>query len=515
LASVGSALSVSTSAEPGLAAVDLGSNSFHMIIARLDGDEPVTVDRLRDQVQLANGLDDDRNLNEGTMARALESLERFGQRLREMDSVRVRAVGTNSLRVARNAAEFLTRGEAALGHPIEVISGYEEARLIYLGIAHVLSDDSHSRLVVDIGGGSTEIMVGERFEATSAHSYHMGCVSFTRRFFADGKVTAKRMNEAVLAARLELHTGERAFRDIGWAEAAGASGTIRTVEAVCREAGWCEGGLTAKALTRFRKELIDAEQVSLFSFPGLKNSRAPIIAGGVAILSAVFDSLRVERMHVASGALQEGVLYDLLGRIRHEDVRVRTIGVFQDRYQVDKDQAERVDRTSRQLLLVVRDTWELPASQSARYLEWAARLHEIGLTISYNQHHRHGAYLLRNADMPGFSRDAQRLLSVLVGSHRRRIRPENLLRLRRRGRVAMATSLLVLLRLAVLLNRGRSPDPLPTLDVSAGKRSLSLGLPAAWLDSRPLTRVDLESEVEALKVLDFQLDVRALDDVVH
>ena len=490
----------------GLAAIDLGSNSFHMIIARLQGDEPVTVDRLRDQVQLAKGLGDDRMLTPEAMERGIDCLKRFGQRLRTEGDVKVRVVGTNSLRVARNSADFRDRAEEVLGHPIEVISGMEEARLIYLGIAHVLADDSASRLVLDIGGGSTECIVGERFEVVATHSYYMGCVNYTQRFFPDGKITGRRMSEAVLAARLELQPSVREFRDSGWTEVAGASGTIRSIANVCRENGWGEGDITARGLRRFVKEVVAAGHVDKLSLPGLKSARGPIIAGGAAILTAAFESLGIPRMQIASGALQEGVLYDLMGRIKHEDVRERTIRTFQDRYHVDRAQAVRVERTARDLLESVSEGWELKRTSAERFLVWAARLHEIGLTVAYNHHHKHGAYLIANADMPGFSQDDQRLLSVLVACHRRRVRTEVLEHLDKLDR-ALAQKLIVLLRLAVLLNRGRSSSPTPHPRLEASSDRLLLRLPSDWLESHPLTGVDLAGEVSALRDLDLKLQV--------
>ncbi len=495
---------------PGLAAVDLGSNSFHMIIAREQGGEPVTVDRIREQVQLAAGLGDDHLIAKDAWERSIECLKRFGQRLRGMEEGRVRAVGTNSMRMARNGAEFRAEAEEALGFPIEIISGNEEARLIYLGIAHVLADDSASRLVVDIGGGSTECIVGERFEAIATHSFYMGCVNFTQRFFPDGKISNRRMTDAVLAAQLELQPSVREFRDTGWKDAAGASGTIRAIAQVANQNGWCEGGITAKAVRRFRKELVSAGTPDkVASIPGMKTSRAPIIAGGAAILQACFESLGVEHMSIASGALQEGVLYDLLGRINHEDVRVRTIRLFQERYHVDRAQAVRVERTALTLLDAVAQAWSVPVRRARPFLSWAARLHEVGLTIAYNHHHRHGAYLLVNADMPGFSRDDQQLLSVIVASHRRRVRAERLEVLRSKPSRTLATQLIVLLRLAVLLNRGRSPDPLPRVDVEATSAGLTLVLPESWMEENPLTVVDLAGEDAALRELAYSVGVRS------
>jgi exopolyphosphatase/guanosine-5'-triphosphate,3'-diphosphate pyrophosphatase len=495
----------------GLAAVDLGSNSFHMLIARLQGDEPVTVDRLREQVQLAADLDAQHNITPKAWRRSIDCLNRFGQRLRGEENVRVRAVGTNSLRVAHNAAEFRAEAEAALGHPIEIISGQEEARLIYLGVAHLLSDDSASRLVIDIGGGSTECIVGERFEAVATHSFYMGCVRYTQRFFPDGEITRDRMTNAVLAAQLELQSHVAEFRGTGWTEAVGASGTIRAIAAVAVQNGWCEQALTAKAVRCFRKELVTAghpERVGEIS--GMKPARAPIIAGGAAILQACFDSFGIESMNVAHGALKEGVLYDLLGRIQHEDVRVRTIRLFQQRYQVDHAQAVLVEQTALALLARVTKSWDMDANQARPCLSWSARLHEVGLAVSYDRHHRHGAYLIENSDMPGFSRDDQQMLAMLIACHRRRLRPEHLERLRDGGQRTVSLQILVLLRLAVLLNRGRTPGVLPQLAAKADADRLTLLLPSQWLLDHPLAVADLERERSVLQEADIDLRVQGV-----
>ena len=499
--------------QPSLVAVDLGSNSFHMLITRLQGDEPVTVDRIRDQVQLAQGLTEDRDIAPEAWERGLDCLRRFGQRLRDVGPVRVRAVGTNTLRVARNAAEFCSAAREALGYRIDVISGQEEARLIYLGLAHVLSDDSASRLVIDIGGGSTECIVGKRFEAVTIHSYYMGCVNFSQRFFPDGKLSNRRMTNAVLAAQLELHANVREFRDSGWTEAAGASGTVKAVAAIAKAAGWCEEGITAKALRQLRKEIVAAGHVDKLTLPGLKASRTSVIAGGVAILQAAFDSLNIEQMTIASSALQEGVLYDLLGRIQHEDVRVRTIRVFQERYHVDRAQAERVEQTALELLERVAGAWgldgETEGERARRYLSWSSRLHEIGLTIAYNHHHRHGAYLIENGEMQGFSNEEQLFLAVLVGAHRRRVKVEALQPLRS-SRRRLATQLIVLLRVAVLLNRGRSPERqlLPQVEAEAG--SLTLLMTRSWMEANPLAIVDLAGENKDLRGLDVRVQAEPL-----
>ncbi len=503
----------SAQAQPGqgplasrLAAVDLGSNSFHMVVANVVSGEPVIVDRLREQVQLAGGLDDEGQLTEAARLRALACLRRFGQRLRDMPGTQVRAVGTNTLRAAGNARSFLAEAEEALGHTIEIISGREEARLIYLGVAQSLSDDAGYRLVVDIGGGSTECILGERFEALEVHSLYMGCVAYTKRFFAKGVLREKDMAKATLAARLELQTVERRFADYGWVNAVGASGTIRAVRSVVKANDWSKSGVTRESLQRVREALLSAGHVKQLELEGLKRERRAIFAGGVAILLAIFDSLEIGTMQVSSGALREGAMYDLLGRIRHEDVRERTIRLFQERYHVDRGQAARVRRTALALLLQVARKWDMEDGDNLRFLAWAAQLHEIGLAVSFEHQHRHGGYLIANSDMPGFSRDDQLLLAAVVGWHRRKPKADGIGELPE-GLLERAVRLTALLRLAVLLNRGRSPVRAPQLHLRADASALEVRLSAETSESLPLTRMDLESESRYMRSLGIKLKV--------
>lgn len=484
-----------------IAAVDLGSNSFHMVIARLVGGEPVIVDRLREQVQLADGLGESRSIAPEARARAVDCLRRFGQRLAEMPPETVRAVGTNTLRAARDSADFRTEAERCLGHRIEVISGAEEARLIYLGVAHTLADDDDGRrLVLDIGGGSTECILGRRFEAQNVESLFMGCVSWSERFFPNGRITRGAMKKAVLAAEVELQPVRLQFREIGWHSAVGASGTIRTAESVIQANGWGDA-IEPSSLALVRKELIDRGHVDRLDIPGLKSERRSVFAGGLAILTALVERLSIRRLQTCGGALREGVVYDLLGRVRHEDVRERTIGIFQKRYDVDFAHAERVERAA--LLLFDRSECKglVTIAGAREFVAWAARLHEIGVAVSHRHHHRHGAYLLEHADMPGFSRDDQRLLGFLVNAHRRKLPMAALQRLTA-GQRDDALRLTLILRLAVLLCRGRSPKPRPEVAIRWDDEVLELRFPDGWLDAHDLTRTDLIDEQDILSSAD-------------
>lgn len=487
-----------------LAAVDLGSNSFHMLIARVVQGELHILDRMRETVRLAAGLDENKRITKEARDRALLCLQRFGQRVAELPQGSVRAVGTNTLRRAANARGFLRRAREALGHPIEVLPGREEARLIYLGVAHDISDDAGRRLVVDIGGGSTECILGERFEPLLTDSLHMGCVSFSNEFFPGGSLDRERFRAAEIGARLEMQSIERSYRAEGWDEAVGSSGTINAIAEILRLSGWEKGSVTRDGLRRLRKAMVAAGHVSRLELPGLAPDRVPVLAGGVAILTAIFDSLGVEEMRTSSFALREGLLYDLLGRIRHEDVRDRTIRRFGEVYHVDHEQSTRVERTALRLLQQVAEAWALDEELAKRFLVWAARLHEIGLAISYSGYHKHGAYLIEHSDMPGFSREDQALLATLVRLHRRKL-DKALFREPPTFRTRLALRLVVLLRLSVLLNHSRRPEAVPNVRLEGEDNRLLVHFPKGWLEDHSLARADLEAETEALLAVGFEL----------
>lgn len=490
-----------------IAAVDLGSNSFHMVVARYSHGQLVIVDRLREMVRLAAGLDEQGRLERSAVERAVGCLERFGQRLRDMKAESVRVVGTNTLRRARRKGAFLDRARAALGFPIEVISGIEEARLVYLGVAHTVPPESGRRLVADIGGGSTELIIGEGLHARKLESLHMGCVSMSTRFFDDGSITDKRMKRARLAARLELEPVQAAFKNMGWQSAVGSSGTIRAVGEVLRartQGG--DGAITSAAVEALIDQCLRAGDTARLKLAGLTEERAPVFIGGLAVLAELLSVLEIQTLRVAEGALREGLLYDLIGRLTDEDARVRSVRAMQARFHVDVAQADRVEATALDFLNQVQLQWELTDPLAESVLRWAARLHEIGLDVSHSHYQKHGAYLLEHADMPGFPQEEQRFLSCIVGAHRRKVHSEQLEDLSPPWHIK-ADYLIVILRLAVLLHRGRSAIALPRIELSAKGRSMEVAFPKNWLDEHPLTAADLESEVDYLKATGFKLRV--------
>jgi exopolyphosphatase / guanosine-5'-triphosphate,3'-diphosphate pyrophosphatase len=419
----------------------------------------------------------------------------------------VRAVGTNTLRRARRRNAFLSRARGALGHPIEVISGVEEARLVYLGAAHSLPSLAGRRLVVDIGGGSTELIVGKGYEALRLESLYMGCVSSSECFFPGGVITERAFREARLFARRELQPVREPFLQEGWQQAVGTSGTIRATGRLLRLLGVTAGEITRPGLDLLRDRLVSAGNVEKHDLPGLSAQRAPVYPGGLAVLTEVFDALGLESMLPAEGALREGLLWDLVGRLTDEDARDRSVRGFQQRFHVETAQAGRVEATALALLARLAENWSLADPECAELLGWAARLHEVGLDIAHAQHQLHAAYLLRNADLAGFSFDQQRRLAALVGAHRRKIREELLEGLQAPWSTRMPY-LLAILRLAVLLHRSRGPAPPPPLGITATRRKLRLVFPEGWLESHPLTRADLEQEARYLSALDLKLSCR-------
>ena len=477
-----------------------------MVVARYTHGQLVILDRLREMVRLGAGIEADGRLNKDVAARALACLERFGQRLRDMRPDSVRVVGTNALRRARRKEAFVERAREALGHPIEIVSGIEEARLIYSGVAHSMPAGPGRRLVCDIGGGSTEIVIGEGLEPLELESLQIGCVRLSEQFFAEGRLSQKRMQRARVAARQAIEPYQAAFRRRGFDEAVGSSGTVRAIGDGIRELDPAAVEIGADGLERVIHELCMIEHIRDLNLSSVTDDRKLSFAGGVAILAEVFEQLGIETMRVADGAMREGLLYDLLGRYTDEDARERTVRSMQQRYHVDLAQAERVETTAENFLEQVEEAWSLAEPAIELLLRWAARLHEIGLDVAHSGYHRHGAYLLANADMAGSPREEQKLLAIMVGSHRRKPAIEEADELAAPWD-KRAPPMTLLLRLAVLLHRGRSTVALPQIKLAAREDSLELRFPPDWLDDHPLTVADLQVEIENLKNVGFRLRV--------
>lgn len=472
-----------------IAAIDLGSNSFRLQVGRIVNDQIYPLDGLKESVRLAAGLSPQKVLDEAAQQRGLVALMRFNERLRGFGPDSVRAVATNTLRVAKNAPEFLVRAEEALGFPIEVIAGREEARLIYVGVAHTLPDPHRQQLIVDIGGGSTEFIIGKSFEPLALESLYMGCVGFSLRYFPGGSIDKRSLREAETAAGRELQTIAHAYREIGWEEAVGSSGSAKGLVEVMEQNGWSEGAITRDGLEKLRALLLRAGRLDNLNLAGLKSDRLPVLLGGFAIMSAVFKEFELERMVFSEGALRLGVLYDLLGRYHHHDLRDATVAAFMTRYQVERRQAENVAATACHLLVCARPEAAESDNLDRRFLFWAAMLHEIGISVAHSSYHKHSAYVIANADMPGFSRMEQMRLSRIVLGHRGK-----LARVATAGLDTTEWLLIVCLRLAAILHRARDGRELPPIRLSRDGDGAILHVRDDWLKKRPLTLAAIEDE---------------------
>ncbi|KAF0103668.1 MAG: Ppx/GppA phosphatase [bacterium] len=475
---------------PTLAAVDLGSNSFHLQVGRVEGEQLFYLDAIKEPVRLASGLTARKALDGASQRRALNCLARFGERLRGMPPGAVRAVGTSALRVAKNSAEFLDKARQALGFDIDIVAGREEARLIYLGVAHSLPLSRRPRLVVDIGGGSTECIRGVGYEPRERESLRMGCVVYSLRFFPGGRVDKAALRAAETAARIEIrHVTAGQFGAGTWKEAVGSSGTAKALGEICRLNGFSDGALTLEGLKWLRERLVKAGSAEALDIPGLKPDRRPVLAGGLGIMYALFLELGIETMTAAQGAMREGILWDLLGRVHDHDMRDVTVSQLQRRYGVDTHQAGRVEALAAHLFAAAPPPAGEEPAEAARRLAWAARLHEIGISIAHSGQHKHAAYILENADMPGFSRRDQARLAALVRASRGGLDKFAL------SPADPAWPLILCLRLALLFNTSRGDAPPPDIGLACTDGACSLRLPAAWLRDNPLTQAMLEVEL--------------------
>ncbi len=485
------------------AAIDIGSNSFHMAVAGATTSHLQMIDKLRRPVRLGSGLDKDHNIDQQTMDRALDCLAIFQQRLRGVPGEQIRAVGTNTLRRARNAKAFNDAAEEILGIPIEIISGREEARLIYTGVTYGLRDQK-KRLVIDIGGGSTEFIAGTGITPGLMESINMGCVSSSQRWFSDTDNLERRFEKAIKQAQVETQPLTSQYLKHGWEHCIGSSGTIKATERILIGLGLSGTGIDRKGLEQAIKIICKKGPEVVEGIESVSSDRHAVILGGLSVLSACFRSLNIDFMTVSHSALREGVIVDLGGETLNEHVRHNAVSEMQRRFQIDVDQASRVTGTADTLFQSLKDTWKLTPKTDFPTLHWATELHEIGLSVSHSQYHKHGDYLLRNADMPGFSRKDQALLASLVRNHRRKICLEVTSNMKESERQRY-NYLLLILRLAVLFHRTRGSSDIPALNVSANQQQLTIEIDESWLTNNPLTDTDLQEEIKLTGALGINL----------
>lgn len=491
------------------AALDLGSNSFHLLVARFQDGKLHIVDRYKDMLRLAAGLDENNFLSQSAQDAALRSLEKMANRLEGVPKNQIRVVGTNTLRTAENASEFMSLAEATLGVPINIISGTEEARLVYLGTTKDFTPDENRRLVIDIGGGSTEVVCGQQ-EPLFLESLEIGCVSASKKYFSDNEISSKRFNKAQKAARQQISPYISQY--IGqWDEAVGASGTIRSIGAIVEAMQLGDAGhITADSMEEIKKQLLSADNIASLNIPGLSDERRDVFPGGFAVLYGLFQELEIKAMHVSNYAVREGVIYDLAGRIsQHHDKREQTIQQLIKQYHIDSAHGDRIATLCLQWLPNIAQYCLTPVDEAESLIRWAAQLHELGVAIAHGAYHKHGAYVLSNADMPGFSRQEQARLSFLVLNHRRKPKLATALPYG----VEADWLLVSALRIACICYRRRQARPLHELVQlkAKGPQLLQLSVNTDWLDANPLTAADLEDEIELLrKGTDIKLSIRQL-----
>ena len=473
------------------AVIDLGSNSFHMVIAEFGDDSFRQVGKLKEKVQLASGLSEAGTLSATAVERGLDCLARFADRLQTLPTENIRVVGTYTLREAHNADEFLTRAEALLGCDIEVVSGQEEARLIFSGVIHYQPDLDRT-LVVDIGGGSTELVIGRQFEALRVDSLALGCIT-AQRFFPDGRITASGFHAAVEQARVQLAPLTRQYRQLGWQQAIGCSGTIQSIQQVLNGPETIAAPISARELSALGPKLIDRGHADRLDFPGLSVERREIFAPGVAILSALFEQLSVESMTLSLASMREGLLVELQEHLAGRDIREQAIAALLQRFSLDGRHAARVETTAANLWQQVARDWQLDDPLLKKYLLWAARLHELGLAINFQRLQKHSAYIARYADMPGFSQRQKLVLAWLLDNHRRRIvTPDSTL-----GNADMQMRLgrlLRILRLSVVLHLNRDDEVRYSPRLKISDDQMILEMPEQELQASPLLTAELEEE---------------------
>lgn len=475
------------------AVIDLGSNSFHMLMVKVVGGSVQVIGRVKRKVRLAAGLNDNLVLSHKAMKRGWECLALFAERLQDIPPQNIRIVGTATLRLAQNVKVFLQEAEAILGQQVQVISGEDEARIIYLGVAHTSNSDSN-RLVIDIGGASTEVVIGQGFTPKRLSSLNMGCVTYLERYFSDQQLSEENFQAAIVAAEVEIQKIRQDFIAEGWQIAVGASGTVQAMQEILVAQGKDEV-ITLQRLEDIMQQAMACGPLEQLNLLGLAQERKQVFPSGLAILIALFRQLQIPGMTLSGGALREGVLYSMLPELQDTNVRSRTVNSLMVRYFIDQQHAERVAEMASELAEQLQGRWDLQKFEGHSMLRSGALLHELGLLIEYKNHHHHGAYIINHSDLPGFTRAQQQLIMALVYNHRADIAREVIAR-QTMTSVLLTVRLTRILRLAVILSMRRRHEALPQVNISAKAESLILQMPTGWLEQHPLMRAELEQEVQ-------------------
>jgi exopolyphosphatase/guanosine-5'-triphosphate,3'-diphosphate pyrophosphatase len=488
-----------------VAALDIGSNSFHLVVARIVAGSVQILHRVKQKVRLADGLDDDGVLSNESMQKGLDTLSVIAESLQGFEPEYVRVVATHALRRASNAKDFLKAAKGIFPFPIDVISGAEEARLIYQGVAHT-NHQHGQRLVVDIGGGSTEFIIGEDFDTKILRSLQMGCVSYTNRFFKQGELKAKTFDKAITCARQELEMIDKQYKQIGWKTCIGTSGTIKVIIELAAQLDSTnrEDRVSLSDLYTLKDLCCAAGNSRDLKLQGLAEDRQPVLAAGLAILIGIFKSLKIDQMEFSPAALREGVLYEMEDHLQQVDIRERSAESLATRYDVDVQHAKRVLATTMAMYQQIKKSWKIDNTELKNLLAWSALLHEVGLQINTRGIQRHSGYILQNIELPGFGQEQQNLLATLARFHRKKIKaveiPEFTILAHEQ-----VYKLISLLRLGVLLNIKRQDGILPDICLMAQGNDLSIQFPKGWLQQKPIFSADIERECVYIQELGLNL----------
>lgn len=495
---------IENSTSPLYAVIDLGSNSFHMLITRQLADSVQVVDKVKRKVRLASGLDNHNLLGDSAIARGLECLSFFAERLQDISPENIRIVATATLRLATNRDKFINAANEILGHKITLLSGLQEAENIYLGVAHT-SCSAKEKLVLDIGGASTELIIGSGFTIKHAISIDMGCVTFNKKFFDNGRLSSQCFEQAITYAKKCLSPHVAHYKKLGWQAVLGGSGTIQALAEILMFEKQ-PALITPAFLQRIKTDLVKFECIDDINIDGLTSERIPVFASGLTILIALFESLNVEHLQLSSGALREGLLYEMLPNSRNITIRQRTVTGLSHKFHIDTLQAQRIQKQVSTLLDSFAPTWQLVDENHIQLLNAATALHEIGLLLEYKRHQQHGAYLLNNADIPGFEQAERQFIAALVRLYKGGI-DVNLLKSLSVVSFEHACYYLAILRLAIILCRRRQDDVLPNYQTRVDQGTIYLCLPLEWLEQHPLIADELLQENKELKKIGLTLSI--------
>ena len=496
------------STSPLYAVIDLGSNSFHMLITRLVADSVQTVDKIKRKVRLASGLNEHNELSNEAMLRGLECLNFFAERLQDIPAENIRVVATATLRIATNAQDFLIKAEKVLGHKVTLLSGTQEAETIYLGVAHTSSSEDR-RLVIDIGGASTELIAGNAFEALQVNSINMGCVTFNDNFFSDDTLTTNHFTKAKNSAKTLLEPLVNDYTSIGWQSVLSGSGTIQALAEILR-ANHQPAIIHIDFLYVLEKKLIECKTIPEVCIPGLTHERQPVFASGLAILIAIFESFSLSELQLSSGALREGLLYEMLPNMRQMTIRQRTVNSIAERFYVDKSHASRVSNQAQVIFDSFSQHWPLDKNNTFKLLLTSCALHEVGLLLEFKHHQEHGAYIIKNADLAGFDHVDKQLVAALIQLQKSNI-DVNILQNQSATSYKNSGYLLVIFRLALIMCQRRTDDVLPEISSEISNNNITLFLPSDWLKAHPLILDELTQENIYLEALNLTLSVNAVD----